>query len=111
LSPTVTDERFSLWNSTIFVRSTSQSASPEMTRNVSSRRPAARRTEPAVPSGDSSTEYERSIPRVSPPPKYERIACGRNATVTITSSKPCSFRSSMMCSMHGLPTIGTIGFG
>ena len=27
------------------------------------------------------------------------------------SSKPCSRSSSMMCSMHGLPTIGTIGFG
>ena len=40
-----------------------------------------------------------------------RIACGRNATVTITSSKPCRASSSMMCSMHGLPTIGTIGFG
>ena len=34
-----------------------------------------------------------------------------NATVTITSFRPCSARSSMMCSMHGLPTIGTIGLG
>ena len=25
--------------------------------------------------------------------------------------EPCCFSSSMMCSMHGLPTIGTIGFG
>ena len=35
----------------------------------------------------------------------------KKASVTITSSKPWAFRSSMMCSMHGLPTIGTIGFG
>ena len=69
LRPIVTDAFFSRWNSTSFVRSTSQSASPEMTRNVSSRRPAASRTEPAVPSGDSSTEYEMSTPSVSPPPK------------------------------------------
>ena len=38
------------------VRSTSHSASPEMTRNVSSSRSLASRTEPAVPSGCSSTE-------------------------------------------------------
>jgi hypothetical protein len=82
-----------------------------MTRNVSSRRAAASRTEPAVPSGDSSTEYEMSTPRDSPPPKYDRIACGRNATVTMTSSKPWRRSSSTMCSMQGLPTIETIGFG
>ena len=29
----------------------------------------------------------------------------------MTSSKPWAFSSSMMCSMQGLPTIGTIGFG
>ena len=52
----VTDAPFSRWNSTRRVRSTSQSASPEMTRNVSSSLPAASLTEPAVPSGDSSTE-------------------------------------------------------
>src|SRR3954447_10526905 len=34
-----------------------------------------------------------------------------NATVTITSSSPCCLSSSRMCSMQGLPTIGTIGFG
>src|SRR4051812_4577592 len=33
------------------------------------------------------------------------------ATVTITSSMPWLFSSSTMCSMHGLPTTGTIGFG
>ena len=31
--------------------------------------------------------------------------------MTTMSSKPCSRSSSTMCSMHGLPTIGTIGFG
>jgi hypothetical protein len=40
-----------------------------------------------------------------------RIACGRKATVTITSSKPWSRSSSRMCSMHGLPQIETIGLG
>jgi hypothetical protein len=84
---------------------------PEMTRNVSSSLSEARRTEPAVPSGDSSTEYSTFMPRLSPSPKWLRIACGRKATVTMTSSKPWPWRSSTMCSMHGLPTIGTIGFG
>ena len=54
--PIVTEACFSRWNSTSCVRSTSHSASPEMTRNVSSSLPAASLTEPAVPSGDSSTE-------------------------------------------------------
>src|SRR5581483_2504600 len=111
LSPIVTAAPFSLWNATILPRSMSQSASPEMTRKVSSRRSDARRTEPAVPSGLSSTEYSMFNPRFSPSLKYERIACGRNATVTTTSVSPCVRRSSRMCSMHGLPTIGTIGFG
>ena len=48
--------------STSFARSTSQSASPEMTRNVSSSRRVASRTEPAVPSGVSSTEYSMLHP-------------------------------------------------
>ena len=52
----VTEAPFSRCAATSPLRSTSQSASPEMTRNVSSSRPAARLTEPAVPSGDSSTE-------------------------------------------------------
>src|SRR4029450_6481420 len=39
------------------------------------------------------------------------MACGRKATVTITSSIPWPRRSSTMCSMQGLPTTGTIGFG
>jgi hypothetical protein len=33
------------------------------------------------------------------------------ASVTTMSSNPWLRSSSMMCSMHGLPTIGTIGFG
>jgi hypothetical protein len=69
LSPIVTAAPFSLWNSTIRPRSMSQSASPEMTRNVSSSAGAARRTEPAVPSGDSSTEYSMLRPSPSPVPK------------------------------------------
>ena len=97
--------------STSAVRSTSQSASPEITSVVSSSRPLARRTEPAVPSGVSSTEYSMLSPQFEPSPKWLRIACGRNASVITTSVKPCSRRSSRMCSMHGLPTIGTIGFG
>ena len=47
----------------------SQSASPEMTRIVSSLPPTACLTDPAVPSGDSSTEYEMFIPSDSPSPK------------------------------------------
>src|SRR3712207_5971863 len=34
-----------------------------------------------------------------------------NASVTTTSSNPWRRRRSTMCSMHGLPTMGTIGFG
>src|SRR5215218_9495389 len=34
-----------------------------------------------------------------------------NASVTTTSSNPWRRSRSRMCSMHGLPTIGTIGFG
>src|SRR6188474_227242 len=47
-SPTVTAACFSRWKRIRSVRSTSQSASPEMTRNVSSSRPLASRTEPAL---------------------------------------------------------------
>mgnify|MGYP003287478677 CR=1 FL=1 len=111
LSATVTDPPRSRWNSTSLVRSKSHNASPEMTRKVSSSLPDASPTEPAVPRGDSSTEYSRLRPSDSPSPKYVRIACGRKATVTMTSSNPCFRRSSRMCSMQGLPTIGTIGFG
>ena len=69
LSPIVTAAPFCLCVSISSVRSTSQSASPEMTRNVSSSRSLASRTEPAVPSGDSSTEYSMFRPRPSPLPK------------------------------------------
>ncbi len=69
LSPIVTAAFFSRWHSTSFPRSTSQRASPEMTMNGSSSWSAARRTDPAVPSGDSSTEYEIFMPSASPSPK------------------------------------------
>ena len=40
-----------------------------MTSTVSSSFPEASRTEPAVPSGDSSTEYSMFSPSASPSPK------------------------------------------
>ena len=55
-SPIVTAAPFSLWKAMSLPRSTSHRASPEMTRNVSSSWFAASFTEPAVPSGVSSTE-------------------------------------------------------
>jgi hypothetical protein len=55
-SPIVTAAFFDRCVSTRPARSRSQSASPEMTMNGSSSWSAARRTEPAVPRGDSSTE-------------------------------------------------------
>ena len=69
LSPIVTAAPFSLCVATICCRSMSQSASPEMTRKVSSSRWLASRTEPAVPSGLSSTEYSTSMPSPDPSPK------------------------------------------
>jgi hypothetical protein len=68
-SPIVTAAPFSLCVCTREPRSMSQSASPEMTRNVSSSASLARRTEPAVPSGCSSTEYSIARPSESPAPK------------------------------------------
>jgi hypothetical protein len=56
LRPIVTAASRSRWNAISAETSRSQSASPEMTMNVSSSRRAASFTEPAVPSGDSSTE-------------------------------------------------------
>jgi hypothetical protein len=67
--PIVTAAPRSRWNSSSSVRSTSQSASPEMTRNVSVSRADASRTDPAVPSGTSSTEYSIRSPSDSPLPK------------------------------------------
>ncbi len=67
--PIVTDAPRSRWKSTSSVRSKSQSASPEMTRKVSSSFPSAMRTEPAVPIGASSTEYSTCMPSASPSPK------------------------------------------
>ena len=56
LSAIVTAASRSVWKRTSAVRSKSVSASPEMTRNGSSRRRAASRTEPAVPIGVASSE-------------------------------------------------------
>ena len=69
LRPIVTAASFSRWKASSSPRSMSQSASPEMTRTVSSSFPEASRTDPAVPSGDSSTEYSMFRPSDSPSPK------------------------------------------
>jgi hypothetical protein len=69
LRPIVAAAPFSRCTRTSSPRSTSQTASPEMTRNVSSRASRARATEPAVPSGISSIEYSMLSPSVSPVPK------------------------------------------
>ncbi len=70
VSPTVTSAPCSLWNRTMAVRSMSVSASPEMTRNGSSRSASsAFLTLPAVPSGISSVAYCRFIPKSSPSAK------------------------------------------
>ena len=50
----VASASFFSWNSMTEVRSMSVSTSPEMTRNRSVSSSRALRTEPAVPSGDSS---------------------------------------------------------
>ena len=68
-SPIVTSALRSRWNWSSAPRSMSQSASPEMTSTVSSSLRDASRTEPAVPSGDSSTEYSMFSPSDSPSPK------------------------------------------
>jgi hypothetical protein len=51
------------------VRSMSVSTSPEITRNVSSSSDDALRTEPAVPSGESSVAYRMVTPKSEPSPK------------------------------------------
>ncbi len=55
-SAIVTTDSRSSWARMSAVRSMSQSASPEMTRNGSSSSSSASFTEPAVPAGVSSTE-------------------------------------------------------
>ena len=76
------------------VESFSQQAAP-------TRRPHRRRLQRVVDGG-----AERS-----PSPKYDSIAWGRKARVTVMSVSPCAHSRSTMCSMHGFPTTGTIGFG
>ncbi len=67
---TVTRAFRSLWKAIRLVRSMSVSASPLMTRNVSSARASsAFFTLPAVPSGSSSVAYCSVIPSSSPSPK------------------------------------------
>ncbi len=68
-SPIVTAAPTSRWKATSRVRSMSQRASPEITSVVPSSRSLASRTEPAVPSGVSSTEYSIWTPRLEPSPK------------------------------------------
>ena len=69
-SATVTSAWLSLWKRIRSDRSMSVSASPEITRNASSRSASsAFLTLPAVPSGISSVAYWRLIPKSSPSPK------------------------------------------
>ena len=70
VSATVTSAPLDLWKATSSDRSMSVSASPEMTRNGSSRSASwAFLTLPAVPSGVSSVAYWRLMPNSSPSPK------------------------------------------
>jgi hypothetical protein len=59
----------SSWKRTTSDRSKSVSTSPEITRNGSSSSSLALRTEPAVPSGDSSVAYTMRTPNSDPSPK------------------------------------------
>src|SRR3984893_4264089 len=93
------------------VRSMSVSASPLITRKVSSSRWAALRTLPAVPSGRSSTTYSISMSSSAPSPRRLRISAPRYASVTTTWVIPCSLSSRRMCSSTGVPTTGTSGLG
>ena len=101
----------SSWARITAERSMSVSASPLMTRNVSSSRWAALRTLPAVPSGRSSTTYSISMSRSAPSPRRLRISAPRYARVTTTSRTPWSRSSRRMCSRTGVPTTGTSGLG
>ena len=65
----VTTASRSRWKSMTAERSKSHRASPLMTRNVSSSSPSAFLTEPAVPSGVSSTAYSICMPNDDPSPK------------------------------------------
>jgi hypothetical protein len=57
------------WSAITAPRSMSVRTSPEMTRNVSSSSSMALRTDPAVPSGDSSVAYTIWTPNSDPSPK------------------------------------------
>ena len=109
--PMVANALFSSWNSMMRPRSMSVRTSPEMTRKRSVRCCIALRTEPAVPSGDSSDAYSMCTPNSEPSPKYVRMVLARNATVTTISSMPCRFNRSMTCSIIGRLTSGSMGLG
>ena len=89
----------------------SVTASPEITRNVSSRNRSAFLTLPAVPSGSSSVVYVSARSRSEPSPKKLRMMLARNCTVMTTSFIPLRRnRRRMWCSM-GWPMIGSMGLG
>ncbi len=69
LSTMVARARCSRWKRIAAPRSMSVSASPEMTRKGSVSCWRASMTEPAVPSGESSTEYVSDTPCSEPSPK------------------------------------------
>ncbi len=69
LSAMVANAWFFSWKATTSVRSMSVSTSPEITRNRSVNCSIALRTEPAVPSGDSSVAYTMRTPSSLPSPK------------------------------------------
>ncbi len=69
ISPMVAMALAATWVSTTVPRSRSLRTSPEITRNRSSSLSIALRTEPAVPSGVSSTAYDMRTPNSDPSPK------------------------------------------
>ena len=69
LSAMVASASFFSWNAMTSVRSMSVSTSPEITMKRSVSCSIALRTEPAVPSGDSSVAYAMRTPSSLPSPK------------------------------------------
>ncbi len=65
----VASASFFSWNAITDVRSMSVSTSPEITRKRSVNCSRALRTDPAVPSGDSSVAYAMRTPSSLPSPK------------------------------------------
>ena len=110
LRPIVTAASF-LCALIIELRSTSQSASPEITSTGSSSPRVASRTEPWYraasprPSTEPGRRARRRCRSTSGSPGRQK----RDRDHDVLELQAPS--SSMMCSMQGLPTIGTIGFG